>query len=135
MSTTPLAAPVLPYPLATKSQEVIPHEVAAPAGCYRIPVVAGGAFEITDLPSIPLVAIHTNTPVLAVFSDDFQLSDLASTSLLGGALFCAPGVTISYLPAGKPLHLVNEGDADTIVYVQLLNTWNVLGVDQQLKSI
>jgi len=135
MSTIPLAAPVLPYPLATKSQEVIPHEVAAPAGCYRIPVVAGGAFEITDLPSIPLIAIHTNAPVLAVFSSDFLLADLASTSLVGGALFCAPGVTVSHIPVGKPLHLVNEGDTDTIVYVQLLNSWNILGVDQQLKSI
>lgn len=133
--STILKAPLVPYPLATKSQEVVPHEVVAPAGCYKIVVQAGASYVLENLPDFPILAIVCETHIFAIFSDDTVAPSLALNTLIGGAMICTPGITTIANPGKPNLVLTNESSAATTIYVQLLHTWNILGTTQQTTRI
>ena len=133
--STILKAPLTPYPLATKSQEVIPHEVAAPAGCYRVALEAGASYVIENVEPVPVIAIACEVAVLAIFSDSVAAPAFPQGGLVGGAMICTPGLTAIGRPSTPNLVLLNESDEATVVYVQLLHTWNILGTAQQTTRI
>jgi len=134
--STILPTPVKPYPLATKSQEVVPNEIAAPAGCYRVVLQTGASYVLENLPArVPVIAIAASAPALAVFSNDTEAPSVAQGELIGGGMICPAGVTSVYKPDTHNLILINESTQENIVYVQLLHTWNILGTDHQVTRI
>lgn len=129
-------ASTIPYPLATKSQEVIPHEVAAPAGCYKIAIQAGASYVIEAVPDIPIIAIIASGDVFAVFSDSVTVPTLIQGEAVASAMICKAGTTVIGKPKKANLILINEStDTAIVVYVQLLYTWNILGTAQQTTRI
>lgn len=132
---TILNPPLIPYPLATKSQEVIPHEVAAPAGCYRVALLAGASYVIQNVPKVPIVAVATEGAVYAVFTDETVPPTINNGEMLGGAMVCTPGITTIGKPDKLHLILMNQTQEEIVVYVQLLHTWNILGTSQQVQRI
>lgn len=134
MSTT-LKPPVKPYPLATKSQEVIPHELTAPAGCYKLAIPAGAFYVLEDLPEIPVLAIVTTQLTLAVFTDDPNPPTINTGVLIPGGMICAAGTTMIAKPDTKHVALFNQSNQAATVFVQLLHTWNILGTAQQVQRI
>lgn len=133
--STILKAPITPYPLATKSQEVIPHEVTAPAGCYRVAIPAGASYVIADVPKVPIIAIATPGPVLAIFTEQATMPSVVEGEVIKGAMICASGITTIGNPNQPNLILKNEMSEAITVYVQLLHTWNILGTAQQTTRI
>lgn len=133
--STILPPPVTPYPLATKSQEVIPHELAAPAGCYKVALQAGASYVIVNAPRTPVVAIASTGLVLAVFTNAATAPQLVDGGLVTGGLVCPPGMTVSARPDPLNIALINESGEDTVVYVQLLHSWNILGTASQMTKL
>lgn len=132
---TTLKPPVKPYPLATKSQEVIPHELTAPAGCYKLAIPVGASYVLEDVPSVPVLAIVTSQPVLAVFTDTATAPTITNGTYMPGTMICSAGTTMIAKPETAHIALVNQGSSEATVFVQLLHTWNILGTSQQTQRI
>lgn len=133
--STILRAPVAPYPLATKSQEVIPHEITAPAGCYKIAIPAGAFYVLENVPRVPLLAIVSDFLLLAVFTDELTMPSVVEGESIKGGMVCMPGITSIALPDTANLILQNEEDDEAVAYVQMLHSWNILGTAQQVTRI
>lgn len=133
--STILKQPVTPYPLATKSKEVIPHELAAPAGCYKISIQAGASYVLSNPPRTPVVAVVSGVPILVVFTNEGAPA-VVEGQLISGGMICPPGTTVVGRPRDQNnIVLFNESDEATTIYVQLLHSWNVLGTDVQTTRI
>lgn len=131
--STILPPPHRPYPFATKSQEVIPHEVAIVAGCFILTIAAEGHGVINELPpELPVLAISSEAPVLGVFDVSGTPPTLPEGELIGGGIFCPPGTSVVAVPDVRRLWLFNRSDEEAVVYVQLFHSWNILGTAEQL---
>lgn len=123
------------YPLATKAREVIPHDVAQPLGCFMLSVAAQASLLINQLPVAPMVAVSCQEPVLLYFTTAATAPIITGGNFLEGAMYCPPGTTVLATPETRRVWVYNLGDRADIVSVQLLQSWNSLGVDQQLSRI
>jgi hypothetical protein len=131
-----LPEPIIPYPLATKSKEVVPHEFAAPAGCYKVAILAGASYVLTNIPRVPIVAIVTSGPLIAVFTNEVTPPAIVDGVGVTGGMMCPAGVTTVGRPDTGNIILINEvADGPITVYVQLLHSWNSLGTAQQTTRI
>lgn len=130
MSTTPRA-----YPLATKTKEVIPHDIAQPLGCFLLSVEPDKPLLINQLPVAPILSISNSEPVFLVFTTSATPPAITGGNYQADTVYCPPGTFIMAAPTTRRVWVYNLGGSEDLVAVQLLQSWNSLGVDQQLTRI
>lgn len=130
MSTTPK-----PYPLATKSNEVIPHDIAQPLGCFLLAVTPSSPLMINQLPIAPILAISNEEPVFLVFSESATPPVITGGGYQPNTLYCPPGTMVIASPSIRRVWVYNMGGSEDTVAIQLLQSWNSLGVEQQFTRV